>query len=64
VLGHSEFGVTDSFFMVGGSSLLAATLFARINEALGVELPVSTIFQAPTIFRLAKFIRDEKESCD
>ena len=64
VLGHSEFGVTDSFFMVGGSSLLAATLFARINEALGIELPVSTIFQAPTIFRLAKFIRDEKESCD
>lgn len=63
-LGHSEFGVTDSFFAVGGSSLLAATLFARINEVLGIELPISVIFQAPTISRLAECIRDGRKSWD
>jgi thioesterase domain-containing protein/acyl carrier protein len=50
-------GVTDSFFRYGGYSLLTVQLFARIERDLSVSLPISLLFDAPTVSDLARVIR-------
>ncbi|UFW48280.1 MULTISPECIES: non-ribosomal peptide synthetase [Bradyrhizobium] len=49
-------GVTDNFFDLGGHSLLAGQAMARVARALGVSLPIKTIFEAPTIEELARWV--------
>ena len=56
---RTDFGVTDNFFELGGHSLLAVRLFALVERVLGRRLPVSTLFQAPTIERLAQLLERE-----
>lgn len=56
VLNTAEFGVTDNFFDYGGYSLLTVKLFTRIYRALHVSLPISLLFDAPTVRALAEII--------
>jgi thioesterase domain-containing protein/aryl carrier-like protein len=58
VLGKRPITVHDDFFQMGGDSLRAARIFARINQSFGRSLNLGTLFQAPTIAALAKIISD------
>ena len=58
VLGIRAIGAEDSFFALGGTSLLATFMFARVAESFNIALSLSTLIQAPTIAQLASIIRD------
>jgi amino acid adenylation domain-containing protein len=53
VLNVRPIGVTDNFFTLGGHSLLAVRLIALLQQQFGQNLPLATLFLAPTIEHLA-----------
>ncbi len=59
VLGVPDIGVEDDFFALGGHSLLAAQLTSRLSRELSLSLSLRTLFDAPTVARLAAHIGGE-----
>jgi phosphopantetheine binding protein len=59
VLRLDRVGVQESFFEVGGSSLLLARLQSRLGQALGREVPFIELFRHPTIEGLARSLGGE-----
>ncbi|HVE75322.1 MAG TPA: amino acid adenylation domain-containing protein [Actinomycetota bacterium] len=56
VLEKSPIGLDDSFFELGGHSLLATQVISRIHETMHVEIPLKSIFEEPTVSRLAAVV--------
>jgi phthiocerol/phenolphthiocerol synthesis type-I polyketide synthase E len=57
LLGVEQVRIDDDFFDLGGSSLIAVSLFAQIDRLFGKKLPLATLFEAPTVEQLANILR-------
>ncbi len=60
-IGIDSVGIHDDFFLVCGSSLVAALIFTKIQKRFGVKLPLSLLVSAPSVAQLAMRI-DERKS--
>ena len=56
LLGQTSISVEDNFFEMGGHSLLAIQLMARIDQVFSLVLPLRVLFETPTIANLAAFL--------
>jgi surfactin family lipopeptide synthetase A len=62
VLGVKIGSVDDSFFDLGGHSLMAARMFAEIEKIFKLRLPLATFYGAPTVSELAQILQSEAPS--
>jgi len=58
VIGVRPIGIEDKFFDLGGHSILAVRLVAKMEEAFNKKIRLATIFQAPTIAQIAEILRE------
>jgi amino acid adenylation domain-containing protein len=62
VLDTDRVGRTDDFFRLGGHSLLAMRMRTRIEDTFGVDLPLRTLFETPTLRRVAARVAEQAEA--
>jgi acyl transferase domain-containing protein len=60
LFGIERIGIRDDFFQLGGNSLLAIQLASQLRKAFAVDLPLSKLFESPTIAGLAVSIADSQ----
>ncbi len=56
LLGVPEIGIHDNFFDLGGNSILAIRVMARLRKSIGIDVSIISLFEYPTIAKLAKFV--------
>ena len=57
LLGIAEIGIHDNFFDLGGNSLIGLQLLSKLQKAFDQSIPATVLFEAPTVSRLAKYLR-------
>jgi amino acid adenylation domain-containing protein len=57
ILKLEKIGIYDQFFNLGGNSLLTIQLQSKIKDAFNIDLSIADIFQYPTVFAFAEFVR-------
>ena len=57
ILKLDKIGIYDQFFNLGGNSLLTIQLQSKIKDAFNIDLSIADIFQYPTVFAFAEFVR-------
>ena len=62
LFGVESVGLEQNFFDLGGDSSVAVQMFARVDAVFKVELPLATLYDAPTVADLARIIRGETAS--
>ncbi|HEV2735650.1 MAG TPA: condensation domain-containing protein, partial [Longimicrobiaceae bacterium] len=60
VLGVERVGAGESFFALGGQSLLATQVVSRVRQVFAVELPLRAVFEAPTVHELAERVEEAR----
>lgn len=60
ILGSNHITVIDNFFEMGGNSLLAMRLIAKIRNKMDLSIPLVQLFQHPTVEALSEFIYENK----
>jgi natural product biosynthesis luciferase-like monooxygenase protein len=60
VLHIDRAGIHESFFDLGGNSLLALRLVSSLQEALGVSMPLHAVASSPTIARMAEWVTEQQ----
>jgi amino acid adenylation domain-containing protein len=53
LLGLEQVGIDDNFFLLGGNSMMGTQLITRVAETYGIDLPLRTLFEMPTVRPLA-----------
>ncbi|MFJ8313845.1 MULTISPECIES: amino acid adenylation domain-containing protein [unclassified Streptomyces] len=61
-LGVAEVGLGDDFFALGGHSLMVMKVMSRTRKAVGAEVPVLALFEAPRLADFVERVRAESES--
>ncbi|MEH1920952.1 amino acid adenylation domain-containing protein [Nostoc sp.] len=61
VLGLEQVGIYDNFFALGGHSLSAMQVISRLRETFKVELPISCLFDYPTVAKLDQQISESRQ---
>ena len=62
ILNVQPVGLRDNFFDLGGNSLMAVRLFSELRKMTGRAMALSTLFQAPTVEKLAAILRTDMPS--
>jgi thioesterase domain-containing protein/acyl carrier protein len=51
-----EIGLDDDFFMLGGHSMIAAQVMQKLEKETSIRLPLTALFEAPTVKKLSRYI--------